>query len=461
MVIAEYLPTLSVASLLDSFPITFTDFQAYFSREDVAPLALSLVAIYSIICQAYRHQRYLYLQEMCREVLNEDPKNLPCSSSSISPFYNKYWKILSILSESELNMEFILSLSARGLLSTYAIPTISTLLHSTGGFQRDVKRRFADMVMILNEYGENDLPEPVWATVFPSTDVATASYDDHDRAIRSIFRLNSIHAKYGSRILYQDMMYVLSVFATSPIIWAEGRWGLRAFSADETECLFRYWMNMGDLMNLHPRDEWRSYEDCLKYKRNYERKYMRFEKSNQIVTLATLDFLFSSMKPAFLMQTETVKSWLIELYSAMQESDEHRVALGLPLPRPIFTAIVDAICSFRRFINTYFIPPKPLWYRYRISAKSGRRVTREGMELSDTGAPSCPMTMIYYPIDELEHGNDTYTPYYKPWFWTWLIGRVPPKGYMIENMGPQEIEKGVLTPQPKYAGVQTLKQLFN
>lgn len=184
---------------------------------------------------------------------------------------------------------------------------------------------------------------------------------------------------------------------------------------------------------------------------------MRFEKSNSIVTLATLEYVLNNMKPAFILQTDTVKSWMIELYSALQESDEHRVALGLPIPRPIFTSIVDTVFSIRRFVITYFMLPRPLWYRLRLTSKEGHRINRPNF--STTGP--CPMTMMYYPDDFLEHGNDTYTPDYKPWFWTRLIGKSPAKGYVIENMGPPEIDKGILTSHPQYAGVQTLKHLFN
>jgi hypothetical protein len=37
----------------------------------------------------------------------------------------------------------------------YAIPSISNVLVATGGFQRNVKRRYADMELLIREFNEN------------------------------------------------------------------------------------------------------------------------------------------------------------------------------------------------------------------------------------------------------------------------------------------------------------------
>ena len=37
----------------------------------------------------------------------------------------------------------------------YAIPSISSVLVTTGGFQRNVKRRYADMELLIREFNEN------------------------------------------------------------------------------------------------------------------------------------------------------------------------------------------------------------------------------------------------------------------------------------------------------------------
>ena len=60
-----------------------------------------------------------------------------------------------ILTANDLNFECHLSMAVIGLLSTYSIPSISTLLKSTGGFSHDIQRRYADMEILIREFNEN------------------------------------------------------------------------------------------------------------------------------------------------------------------------------------------------------------------------------------------------------------------------------------------------------------------
>lgn len=311
----------------------------------ILPLVSSLL-VYQTYCKALHNQRYQHIQELCLAILAEDNLNSnqrgnntntdfnhlgneyestdrshssESTDTKVDTYhrdsevkeaiarYNRYRKIVQILSEVEMMTEFDSSLRFRGLLSTYSIPSISKTLHSTGGFETNCKRRYADMELILNEFLENDVPEDkisgqpladpcirlskslkdrlsdltrdlhddiarldsagdagnilevissgqCSATV---QDQETQSEINVNRPLRSLLRLNSIHHKYGNKILFQDMMYVLSVFTVAPIQWVEyDKWAIRPFSELEKECIYRYWVQVGNIMNLHVTDQW-------------------------------------------------------------------------------------------------------------------------------------------------------------------------------------------------------------
>ena len=274
---------------------------------------LTLLLTYSSICKATRYQRYLYLQHLCLNTL-EDEKyhedqisnaNIITGDENKDNYkfsvykYNKYRYIMQLLAEVEMNLEFDSSLRFRGILSTYAIPSISKVLHSTGGFELKPKRRYADMELIINEFVDNEMNDvDDVQTKLCSKRKTTSSVSNQDigvdplirmilkgsfsqdkqveiinnnttnerevispvivnRPLRSLYRLNTIHNKYGQHILYQDMMYVLSVFAVAPMHWADNeKWSMRPFSLLEKECLYRYWVQVGNIMNLHVEDQW-------------------------------------------------------------------------------------------------------------------------------------------------------------------------------------------------------------
>ena len=124
---------------------------------------------YVIVVQLLRRWRKAYLHELVEDALN--------GTGSV-------WRVHNVLTANELQFEAMLSMSVRGLLSTYAIPTISGVLLQTGGFSRDVRRRYADMELLIREFNEN------------AADGETRWDGQPDRARIAIQRLNAIHAAY-------------------------------------------------------------------------------------------------------------------------------------------------------------------------------------------------------------------------------------------------------------------------
>jgi len=119
------------------------------------------------------------------------------------------------------------------------------------------------MELLIREFNEN------------AVDGTVESNGQPERAKRALHRLNAIHDQYSSMILYRDMMYVLSVFMTSPQHWMSSRWSWRECSSSEKECIFWHWVDIGELMNIHVREHFTCMQDVVEYKHAYEEKHMQ------------------------------------------------------------------------------------------------------------------------------------------------------------------------------------------
>lgn len=91
----------------------------------------SLFGFYILIVGKLKKLRDKFNEDLALEALKPDK---PLSST---------WRVHNLLTANELKFESFISMSARGLLMTYAIPSISSVLVKTGGFSRDISRRYA------------------------------------------------------------------------------------------------------------------------------------------------------------------------------------------------------------------------------------------------------------------------------------------------------------------------------
>ena len=410
-------------------------------------IVLYIVCLYWILVVVIRKWRVSFIDSLAIKGLREKNRDII--------YYVHY-----ILTANELKYECALSMAAIGLLSTYAIPTISSLLKSTGGFSTDIQRRYADMEILIREFNENppngvkresiDAFKWSWYNLYPRNKYRNNSnisveemYKDYnERAKRAIFRLNAIHNKYSSRILYRDMLYVLSIFTTTGATYCSDNsfCVIRSMTTFEKECCFCHWMEIGKLMNLDVDSEWNNFDECLQWRRAYEKKYRKYFETNKVIAHATIEYFID-----FIIQyipskvvINILRSLLFMILGYFQEDNSARVALGLqPRVSKIISIIMTSVLYLRCFVVRNFMFPLPLSWTDRL-------LNIAGLPLDETAQSQCPMKQYkYYLNNWLDYGNKTYTPY--------LGKNKDSTAYIIENLGPKTINQGEICIEPVYA----------
>lgn len=124
---------------------------------------------------------------------------------------------------------------------TYGIPTISRLLVQTSEFTAPgtTPKRYSDTAALIGEF------------------MGHAPSDR--RTLDAISRMNYLHGGYrkGGKILDNDMLYTLSLFALEPVKWVE-RYEWRSLSELERCAMGTFWKSVGDAMEI-------SYEELPSY----------------------------------------------------------------------------------------------------------------------------------------------------------------------------------------------------
>jgi len=99
-----------------------------------------------VVCSSYlavvywlRKKRYEFIEEIASAALENRKCKDKESSKAVSA---STWRVHNLLTACELKFEAWIAMSARGLFLTYAIPSISSVLHKTGGFDHDTHRRY-------------------------------------------------------------------------------------------------------------------------------------------------------------------------------------------------------------------------------------------------------------------------------------------------------------------------------
>ena len=400
----------------------------------------SLLTLWISLVWYFRQLRFKYIQRTCTLALSKrrEEKNASSSSSLESSavdtdgVYGSTWRVHNLLTAVELKFEAWVAMSARGLFLTYGIPSISSVLYKTGGFQKDVKRRYADMELLIREFNENAIDNCIHFNGQPH------------RARLAVERLNAIHDKYSHLIKYQDMMYVLAVFMTTPALFMESRWGWRSCTYEEKECIYFHWVDVGNMMNLRVEENFKCYDDVLKYKYEFEKKYMKYTKSNEIVSFSTIDYFVDGV--VWTPLRGIVRPLIMYIMSVLQEHEYQARSLGLPVVTGqdgrgtvinkliyiILLVLVDLVLTCKAVFTKYFLLPLPLSWIDRLAGNSA---------VSGEGTSTCPFA--YRPTRNLDFNNRTYTP------------KSGPEGqgeYIIENMGPKHVHAGVTMKTPSYLG---------
>jgi hypothetical protein len=115
-----------------------------------------------------------------------------------------------------------------GFFKTFAVPSIATLLDSTGEFGLRGQKRYDDTDLLISTFSE----------------------DAFDGALgtRAIRRMNQLHGRF--EIANEDFLYVLSAMVLEPIRW-NARFGWRRLIETEQLAAFHFWREVGRRMAIH------------------------------------------------------------------------------------------------------------------------------------------------------------------------------------------------------------------
>jgi len=378
---------------------------------------LAAAGCYVVFIAYLRHERRRYMANLTSNALKVMRKRRVAMvpEEDEEDEGGSVWRVHNIVTACELRFEAWLSMSVRGLLSTYAIPSIASTLQTTSGFKSDLHRRYADMELLIREFNENAAD-------------GTKGWDGQpERADVAIQRLNAIHNKYGKLIRYEDMMYVLLVFMLTPAHFCDSRWSSRAYTDEEKECTYWHWRIIGEKMNLRVSDLFASFDEATKWKRNYEQKHMRYTNANREVAMSTIEYFLQGQVPRYL--HVLARPLVSHIIATCQETSEHASALGLPRPYIWLSLFVDAVLTAKAFLCAYLVPPLPVAWKDRLT-------TQHATSPSASAINTCPFAR-YTITRPLDFGNQTYS---------------QTKSYSLQEMGPASVSKGTLETKPVYLG---------
>jgi hypothetical protein len=241
-----------------------------------------------------------------------------------------------------------------GFLATFAVPSISTILHGSGAFGSAAQKRYDDTRIIMHDIGENGVASP--------------------RGSRAIERLNAIHAQYP--ISNSDFVYVLWVFCYEPQRWIERGWAWRRLHSDERAALYAFWAEVGERMGIKgvpPTDDM-----FRELGERVESRRWKPAAANRAVTSQLID-LVASWGPRVV--PAPLKRWLLTLAIGSLGSPPLLTAIGQrPAPAPVRVLVLGALglCGWagamlpprpRRFARTLLLPRCPVVSR---SIRGGR-----------------------------------------------------------------------------------------
>ncbi|KAK2760709.1 hypothetical protein FQN54_001944 [Arachnomyces sp. PD_36] len=306
------------------------------------------------------------------------------------------------------------------LFRTYGIPSISRLLVQTTEFTTpdNAPKRYVDTATLIGEF-----------MVHPPS---------HPRTLDAISRVNYLHNGYrrGGKILDDDMLYTLSLFAIEPARWIE-TYEWRSLSDLEKCALGTFWKSIGDAMEISYeelpsgkvgfRDGLHWLEEMTVWSRGYEARNMVPAKTNRQTADETVNVLLW-MVPGFM------RPLGLSFVSYMMD-ERLREAMMYDPPSRLSSALFSTLFSLRKFYLRHLALPRPYFRRYRFLTETPDKNGR-GYTIAWDAAP-------YYVKPTLMNrwGPGALL--------TWLMGRpVPgdegekyyPGGYVIEDVGPKRFE---------------------
>ncbi len=193
------------------------------------------------------------------------------------------------------------------LFRTFGVPSISSLLHRTGEFERRAQKRYDDTDIIVSEMMEHGYDSP--------------------RGAAALARMNAIHGRFT--IANEDFLYVLSTFVFEPIRF-NARFGWRPMVAAEKLALFHFWRAVGARMGI--RDIPEDFAEFERFSAHYEARRYRFTEANRAVGAATVT-LFAGWFP------RPCAPLVRQAIYALLDAPTRR-AFGFPAPNPVIRTLV-------------------------------------------------------------------------------------------------------------------------
>lgn len=236
------------------------------------------------------------------------------------------------------------------LFRSFAIPSISALLHRTGEFENRAQKRYDDTDIIMSEIMEHGY--------------------DSERGRAAIKRMNAMHGRF--QISNDDFLYVLSTFVFVPIRWNE-RFGWRRMIEAERVAWFHFWREVGKRMNIHEIPA--EYATFEQFSNEYESAHYRFTEANRRVGTAT---------------RELFKSWFPRVLSPIVERGIHAflddgliTAFGFPKPSAWLKSAAESSLRARGMILRFW----PRRRRPFLRTELAHRSYPEGYEIDKLGPP--------------------------------------------------------------------------
>jgi len=182
-----------------------------------------LLLLYPTICALLRYNRL-------RTTLETFPYTTRRTFASMTD--KDAMRIQQIIGELEFPFTFEKALQF-ALFRTYGIPTISKLLCATSQFSEPSTacKRYSDTGLLISEFMGHE----------PTS----------ERTRQAIGRMNYIHSGYqrSGKILDDDMLYTLALFACEPVRWIN-KYEWRRLEDFEVCALGTFWKSVGDAMGI-------------------------------------------------------------------------------------------------------------------------------------------------------------------------------------------------------------------
>jgi hypothetical protein len=182
-------------------------------------------------------------------------------------------------------------------------------------------------------------------------------------------RINFLHGHY--KISNDDYLYVLSVFVVEGMDWCE-RVGYRRPHPKEKIAWHLYWQSIGEQMgiqNIPP-----TYEETVKYWRDYEQKQMKFSKDNLPLGNAAIE-LFLIPIPRFLHPLARPV-----IYAMCTE--EMRQAMGFPTPPLVLIRSLQGLLQIYSFVVGHFCLPRRVPLMRPNSSDDSDKADKKNVQLT-------------------------------------------------------------------------------